>query len=323
LRATAAGILLILVAGGLTFYFQPLQVNDAVIRYHLWRSHVHSRYVQVDGYDLHYFDAPPTVHTSPEVPLLLIHGLGSRSEDWSPMIPTLAAQGFHVYAPDLLGYGRSPSPDVDYSISLQERTVVDFLNAVHIAHADVGGWSMGGWIALKLTLDHPDRVDRLIVYDSAGVYFPPTFDASLFVPSDAAGLTRLSHTLSPLKKPPLPPFVVRAALDMLHDNGWIIERSFYAMENGKDLTDFRLHDLHRPTLIVWGSVDELIPLPVGEQLHRAIPESSMVVVTGCGHLAPAECPKPVLRATVRFLKAEPPSEPTKTTVDGTKNATFN
>jgi len=302
LRATAAGILLILVAGGLTFYFQPLQVNDAVIRYHLWRSHVHSRYVQVDGYDLHYFDAPPTVHTSPEVPLLLIHGLGSRSEDWSPMIPTLAAQGFHVYAPDLLGYGRSPSPDVDYSISLQERTVVDFLNAVHIAHADVGGWSMGGWIALKLTLDHPDRVDRLIVYDSAGVYFPPTFDASLFVPVDDAGLTRLATQLSPIAKP-LPAFVARAAIARLARMERPIRRSVTSMELGHDLLDFQLYRIDKPTLIVWGAEDHLIPVAVGLEIHRDIPDSSLLVIPNCGHLAPGECAAPVLKGTIDFLKA--------------------
>ena len=89
----------------------------------------------------------------------------------------LAAQGFHVYVPDLLGYGRSPKPDVDYSISLEEKTVVEFMQAVHVPRADVGGWSMGGWIAMKLALDHPEMVDRLVVYDSAGVYFPATLAA--------------------------------------------------------------------------------------------------------------------------------------------------
>ena len=326
LKTLAALILIVVLAGGATFYFNPLWVNDQIIRAKLWQQHVESKYVVVEGYSIHYFEAhPPKLPNQPNnegVPLVLIHGIGSRGEDWSPLIPTLAAQGFHVYVPDLLGFGRSPKPDVDYAISLQEDIVLKFMDTLQLEHADVAGWSMGGWIAIRLTLDHPDMVDRLVVFDSAGIYFPPTFDASLFIPTDAAGLTLLGHTLSPLKKPPLPPFVVRAALDVLRRNGWIIERSFNAMENGKDLTDFRLYNIRKPTLVVWGSVDQLIPLPVGEQLHHAIPASSMVVVTGCGHLAPAECPRPVLKATVEFLKADPPPQPAKTTVDGTKNATF-
>ena len=50
----------------------------------------------------------------------------------------------------------------------------------------------------------------------------------------------------------------------------------------------------------------LIPLAVGESIHHRIPGSSLFVVEGCGHLAPAECYKPILGETVRFLTANPP-----------------
>ena len=124
-------------------------------------------------------------------PLVLVHGLGARGEDWAAMIPALAAQGFHVYVPDLLGYGRSPKPDVDYSISLEEQTVAQFMQAMHVARADVGGWSMGGWIAMKLALDHPEMVDRLVIYDSAGTYFPATWEPDLFTPTMLAGVSEI------------------------------------------------------------------------------------------------------------------------------------
>ncbi len=68
--------------------------------------------------------------------------------------------------------------------------MTEFMQAVGLTRADVGGWSMGGWIAMKLALDHPELVDRLVVYDSAGIYFPATFGADLFVPADAAGVKR-------------------------------------------------------------------------------------------------------------------------------------
>jgi len=315
LRAVGMFVVLTLVAGAATFYLAPLWVNDNLIRYHLWRQHVESRYVAIDSYRIHYFEAPPTVHTAPEIPLLLIHGLGSRGEDWAPMIPTLAAQGFHVYVPDLLGYGRSPQPDVDYSITLQERMIVDFMHAMKLDHADVGGWSMGGWVALKLTLDHPQLVDRLIVYDSAGVYFPPTWEASLFVPADAAAMATLAARLTPKPKP-LPAFVTRAAIANLHANGWVIERGLDSMESGKDLLDFRLHEIAQPTLIVWGSLDDLIPISAGEAMHRDIAGSSMLVIQGCGHLAPGECPKPVLKGTIDFLRAQPPPRGQSNVADG-------
>jgi pimeloyl-ACP methyl ester carboxylesterase len=299
----AAVVLIVALGAGLVFFENPLWVSDQNIRFRLWREHVHSKYVDAGGYRLHYFEAKPT-DGSDGTPLVLIHGLGSRGEDWAELIPRLAAAGFHVYAPDLLGYGRSPRPDVNYSISLQEATVVQFLQAVHVAHADVGGWSMGGWVAMKLTLDHPEVVDRLVVYDSAGIYFPATFDASLFVPADEAGVRHLMAMLSP-KPAELPNFAAKAALRKLQSNGWVINRSVNAMVSGRDLMDFRLHNIRRPTLVVWGSADELIPLSVGERIHAGIPGSVLNVMEGCGHLAPAECWKPVLESTVSFMRAKP------------------
>ena len=293
--------LLLLVAGS-TVYFEPIWVSDQVLRILLWRQHVTSNYVQVDGYSIHYLEARAAKGEG--TPLVLVHGLGSRGEDWSKLIPALAAQGFHVYVPDLLGYGRSPKPDVDYSISLEEKTVIDFMQAMHLAHADVGGWSMGGWIVLKLAIDRPKMVDRLVVYDAAGIYFSAIYTASLFTPVDDKGLAKLSSMLTPEPKK-LPPFIARAAVRKLQENAWVIERSVHSMTGGRDLLDFRLHEITSPTLIVWGKQDALIPLSVGETMHRAIAGSSLLIVDGCGHLAPGECTEPVLNGTVGFLKAEP------------------
>jgi pimeloyl-ACP methyl ester carboxylesterase len=303
LRMIAVVVVLVVVAGCI-FYFDPLWVSDQQVRLRLWREGVRSEYAMVDGYRIHYFEALPP-QGSAGTPLLLVHGLGARGEDWGAMMPALAAQGFHVYAPDLLGYGRSPRPDVSYSISMEEAVVVEFMRAMHLARPDVGGWSMGGWIAMKLALDHPEMVDRLMVYDSAGIYFPATFEADLFTPHDTAGVRRLMAMLTP-KARPIPEFAARAALRKLRRNAWVLDRSTASMRNGRDLLDFRLHNIRQPMLIVWGAEDELIPLPAGEVIHQAVPQSVLDVVAGCGHLAPAECPKPVIAATVEFLKAEPP-----------------
>jgi len=289
-------------SAGLVFYFNPLWVADQQTRWRLWREGVKSEYVEAGGYRLHYFEAGRSEGT----PLLLVHGLGARGEDWRAMIPTLAASGFHVYAPDLPGYGRSSRPtDASYSIAMEEAAVVSFMQAVHLARADVGGWSMGGWISMKLTLDHPEMVDRLVIYDSAGIYFPADFGPELFVPGDAPGVTRLMKILSP-HPGPMPNFVMRAVLRKLVRNGWVIQRSMSAMTSGRDLLDFRLHDIRQPTLVVWGAEDELIPLSVGKTIHEGITDSSLVVIEGCGHLAPLECSEPVLEATEKFLRAPQP-----------------
>jgi pimeloyl-ACP methyl ester carboxylesterase len=300
LRVVAV-VLLLGAAVGLAFYRYPLWFADQHTRFHLWRQGVKSDYIEAGGYRLHYFEAGAADGT----PLVLVHGLGARGEDWGAMIPSLAAQGFHVYVPDLLGYGRSPKPDVSYSISLQEQTVAAFMQAVHVSKADVGGWSMGGWVAMKLALDHPEMVDRLIVYDSAGLYFPATFGPELFTPSDPAGVRKLIAILTP-KPRVIPDFAAEAMVRKLQGNAWVVNRSTASMIGGRDLLDFRLHDISQPMLIVWGAQDELIPLASGEAIHREVPQSVLDIVGGCGHLAPAECAKPVLEGTVEFLRSQPP-----------------
>src|SRR5271168_4223139 len=225
-----AFLVLAAVAAGLIFYRYPLWVADQQTRFHLWRSGVKSDYVEAGGYKLHYFEASPG-NGGGGTPLVLVHGLGARGEDWAAMIPALAAQGFHVYVPDLLGYGRSPKPNVSYSISLQADTVVQFMQAMHVPRADVGGWSMGGWVAMKLALDHPEMVDRLVIYDSAGIYFPAAFGPELFTPNDVAGVKKLHGMLSP-KPFNVPNFAAEAALRKLQANAWVLKRSMTSMAGG-------------------------------------------------------------------------------------------
>jgi pimeloyl-ACP methyl ester carboxylesterase len=77
------------------------------------------------------------------------------------------------------------------------------------------------------------------------------------------------------------------------------------MESGNDLLDARLPGITQPTLILWGTEDKLIPMAVGETMHRDIPGSVFEGVVGCGHLAPIECPEPMATGTIEFLKAQP------------------
>ena len=305
LRVVVLLLLLCVVAAAVVYCF-PLRLADLALRFDLWRDGVHSEYVQAGPYRMHYFEVRPSGGAE-GTPLLLIHGLGARSEDWAPMIPSLAAKGFHIYAPDLPGYGRSGRPDVSYSISMEEAAVVQFMQAVHLPRADVGGWSMGGWIAMKLALEHPQLVNRLVIYDSAGVYFPATFGPELFTPNDVAGVRRLMGMLTP-HPAIMPTFVARAALRKLQRNAWVIRRSMVSMTGGRDLLDFRLNNMRPPTLIVWGAQDMLIPLSAGETIHQDIPHSVLNIMEGCGHLAPATCAKPVVRSTVDFLRANPPMQ---------------
>jgi pimeloyl-ACP methyl ester carboxylesterase len=233
-----------------------------------------------------------------------VHGLGDSDEAWAPMLKRLKRAGFHVYAPDLLGYGRSPRPqDGDYSMGGQEKFVYDFIQSLGLQKTDIGGWSMGGWITLKLALDHPDLIDRVVVYDSAGTRFEINEPKKLFEPQTTDEVQHLFSTLEPAAKP-LPMFLRRDLLRAIQNYQWTIDRNLSSMTEN-DLLESHLPSLTVPLLIVWGADDRLIPLTVGQQMHQLVPKSELDILAGCGHLAPNRCSSRVAQATADFLKANP------------------
>lgn len=313
----AAGVAVLLCLAAALLYQNPFWLIDRGVHVYLRTHGVQDHYVQVDGNRLHYLEAEPATGGA-ERSILLIHGLGARASDWAPLIPPLSRAGYHVYALDLLGYGVSPKPaDGDYSLSGEERVVVGFMQAVHLRQADVAGWSMGGWLGMLLALDHPAQVRRLLLFDSAGLYFDPDFDSSLFNPSDRAGLERLVARIEPdHPNIHIPGWAAHGMLRRMQASRWIIERSFRSMVSGRSVVDFRLSQLHQPALIVWGTEDKLTPFAQAERLHALLPQSVLYGFRGCGHLAAAECAVAITPVVLRFLNAETPEPAEAVILDG-------
>ena len=277
MRTLGRLVLVVLVLGallGVTFYLRPLWVLQQGTHFGLFLSRVQSNYVLTPEGRVHYYEAEPRVPGG-GIPIVLVHGLGDRDEAWAPMLKRLKRAGFHVYAPDLLGYGRSPKPeDGDYSISGQSKFVYDFIQSLGLQKTDLGGWSMGGWIALRLALDHPELIDRVVVYDSAGTRFELNEPKKLFEPQTTDDVQRLFSIMEPNEKP-FPMFLRRDLLRAIQSYQWTIDRNLSSM-NENDLLEGRLPSLTEPLLIVWGADDHLIPLAVGQQMHRSFPAQSSI-----------------------------------------------
>ena len=299
----AVFLLVVMVADvilGVLFYWRPLWVINEVLHARLSLAGIHSEYVIVGPYRVHYFVGG---HGQP---LLLIHGLGARAEDWTPEMPAYAKHGFRVYAIDLLGSGGTDRPDIAYTMQQQAELVYGFLDAVHVQQADVVGWSMGGWVAFQFALDHPDRVQRLVAMDSVGLTFPNSLTPEMFEPRTVPQLKQLEALL--VQNPPwLPEFFYRAFLREMQRNFPVVHRTVKSMFAKKDVLDGRLGALRMPVLIVWGAQDNLIPPSVGLRMHRAIPQSVMEFYSDCGHIGPATCAGRIVPRVLQFLHSEPPA----------------
>lgn len=280
------------------FYERPLSYFNHLTYLQMSLSGAHSRWIEVDGIRVHYYetgskDGPPVV---------LVHGLGGHGEDWRNLLPHLVGAGFHVYVPDLPGYGRSQQPrDFSYSIPDEANVVLQFMNALGLKQVDLGGHSMGGWIVQWLAAHHPERVHKLMLFDSAGLHDRPTWNTDLFTPNSAKELDQLDALLMP-NPPQVPAFISRDILRVSRQNAWVIDRALQSMLTGNDTTDNLLPKLKMPVLIVWGAEDHITPLSEGEQMHKLIPQSKLDVIPGCGHLAPVQCARQIAPELQQFLR---------------------
>ena len=120
------------------------------------------KFFDFEGHRTYYIDRGPADKPA----LVLIHGFGSSVYTWRHLIEPLAAHN-RVIALDLVGFGFSDKPDIDYDMSLFSRQVTALLDALQIKQAIFAGNSMGGKVTLFTAIHAPERVSKMILIDAA------------------------------------------------------------------------------------------------------------------------------------------------------------
>lgn len=112
-----------------------------------------------------------TIEQGTGEPLILIHGIGGHAEAYSRNIRRLAKH-FHVIAIDLVWHGFSSKPDVPKSmVPVYGEQLIDLADTMGFDRISIEGESLGGWIALYMALNHPDRLKKIVLNTNAGVRF--------------------------------------------------------------------------------------------------------------------------------------------------------
>jgi pimeloyl-ACP methyl ester carboxylesterase len=273
------------------------------------------RHAQVDGLDIAYVDEGAGEHT-----LLLIHGLGTNAKGWLRNIPALA-QRHRVIALDLPGYGRSSKGPYPYSMRFHAEVCAGLLAELGIDRAVWVGHSMGGQIALTAALEMPGPVAGLVLLSTAGFEaftegegdwmkgaVTPEFVQDSTVRQIAANLHSNFH-----RTPDEAEFFITDRIQIrgaegFEDYTYAVWRNVAAMLDGP--THERLEQIDRPTLIVFGENDRLIPNPylhggwtrdVAESGHARIAGSELVMLPETGHMTMFERPDEVNDAILEFV----------------------
>jgi 2-hydroxymuconate-semialdehyde hydrolase len=268
--------------------------------------------IPIAGIDTLVVDEGPGAAT-PESTVLLLHGSGpgvTAMANWRLVIPALVEAGHRVIAPDLVGFGRTvPPAGHDYSMASWVGHAVALLDELGLDRVDLVGNSFGGALALRLAIDHPERVGRLVLMGSVGVPFEITegldrvwgYRAS--VPAMREVLDTFAWDQS-LIDDDLAKLRYEASIEDGADERFAAmfpaprQRWVDAMASGDD----EIRGISTRTLLIHGRDDRVIPLATSLRLLELIPDAQLHAFGQCGHWTQIEKTAEFNRLLVDFLQ---------------------
>nr|WP_221185449.1 alpha/beta hydrolase [Flexivirga oryzae] len=244
----------------------------------------------------------------------MIHGSGpgvSAYANWRLTIPDLA-EGLHVYAPDMAGFGFTERrPHIEYGLQTWVDQAVGFLDAVGQDRVALVGNSFGGAIALSLAARHPDRVSKLCLMGSVGVHFGLTegLDAVWGYEPSFDAMRRLMDYFAysrELVTDELAEVRYRASIrpGFQESYGSMFPAPRQRWIEALRTPEKQIAELDVPTLIVHGREDRVIPLQSSLRLLELIPHAQLHVFGECGHWTQIEHAREFNALLSDFLRSE-------------------
>jgi pimeloyl-ACP methyl ester carboxylesterase len=262
-----------------------------------WREHL--RTIEVNDVRVNYCEMGEAGE-----PIVFVHGLAGCWQNWLENIPHFA-RDHRVIALDLPGFGDSPMPPWETTITNYGRLVDEVCRRLNLHSCTLVGNSMGGFIAAETAIAEPEWVERLMLVSAAGI------SHARMRREPAEAMARMLIAASPL-------------LFRIREQGWRRWRLRYAMFRnvfdsphrlrpellwefahgamdapgflpalgaliGYDILD-RLEKVRVPTLILWGRDDRVIPATDALEYERRLANSRLVIFDRCGHVPMAERP---------------------------------
>lgn len=265
--------------------------------------------VQVGKWSTRVLQAGP-VHGAP---LILAPGTGGHLEAYSRNVASLAGRGFRVVAYDYPGHGYTTHADADLELPDYVGHLDGLLDALGIEKAHISGESLGGWVAVKYAVAHPDRVLRMVLNTPGGAISRAETMETIRRLSQAAADDPSEEN-------------IRARLEwLMADNSSVTDelvamrRQIYARPGfagsmrrilclqdlqtraRNAITDEELKGIEHPTLVIWTSDDPSGPAATGIHLAETLPNGSFELITGAGHWPQWEQPATFNELVSEFL----------------------
>lgn len=243
-------------------------------------------------------------------PLLLIAGLGAQAIEWPRPFVAALAQRFMVVRIENRGIGRSLCEVGNWTLKDMADDVCGVMDCLGYTSTHILGISMGGMIAQRIALDYPARVRRLVLMATA-------FGGQESVPPEPRGQVIFSGypgvPVAEARRLALTAITAEGFADghpqlieelarlraITPTSAQVFSTQFRAIV-GDDRSQ-RVRDIARPTLVLHGQSDPLIPARNGVMLAERITGAKLFLIAGCGHLPHLEKPAETTHAVLEFL----------------------
>lgn len=257
-------------------------------------------YFEHEGCNLHYEEY------GHGTPLLLVHGLGSSTQDWEMQIPALSAR-YRVIVPDVRGHGRSDRPRERYSIAGFSADLIALIEHLNLGAVHLVGLSMGGMIAFQLAVDQPQLLKSLCIVNSA----PEVKRRSRNDYWQWFKRWSLMHVLSmgtigKALGAKLFPKPEQASLRQKIAARWAKNDKHAYLASFNAIVDWgvqeRLYKVSCPTLVISADRD-YTPVALKETYVKLLPDARLVVIADSRHATPLDQPERFNQTLLEFLTA--------------------
>ena len=230
--------------------------------------------------------------------VVLLHGWGGEADSFKPVFQWLS-QTHKVYALDLPGFGKSDTPPTAWGTADYARCVTAFFEELGIRKAHLIGHSFGGRISIIIGAEHPEKVAKLILVDSAGI--KPRRTAKYYLRVSLAKVGKLLRRCGTYGARVANALSRRVGSSDYQRAGAM--RATLVKVVNEDLRPL-LSRIAAPALLIWGADDKDTPVAYGKIMEKEIPDAGLVVLEQAGHFSYLDKFPQFCRIVASFLKIQ-------------------
>jgi 2-hydroxy-6-oxonona-2,4-dienedioate hydrolase len=261
---------------------------------------MNEKFITIDGNKIRYLESGKGNKN-----IVLIHGLGASAERWEFVIPEFSKY-YRVIVPDLIGFGHSDKPLVDYTTEFFIDFLSKFLNKLEIKKTNIIGSSLGGQITAEFTANNQGIIENLVLVSPSGImkHSTPALDAYVLAAlyPNTEGAKNAFEMMAGSRQQVDPRIIKDFVKRMKLPNAKMAFMStLLGLKNAEVITK-SLMKITTPSLIIWGEDDPVIPIKYADEFVSSIQDCRFYMMDNCGHTPYVDDPTKFTQLVLDFLE---------------------